>query len=328
MTRPFTRPFILTLPLALAAAGLLLAACGGFATAPEVQVTAPVDGETIGEQPAAETPGDSAPQPADEPADEPTDAPAPATDQQDESVAGGDELVVFAAASLTDAFDALADAFEAQNPGVTVVRNYASSLQLATQLVEGAQADVFASANERQMASAIEAGRIEGATATFAQNRLTIIVPAGNPGGVTSVAGLAQEGVTFVTAVPGAPIREYTNEMFEQMAADPTFGMTFVDAVYANLVSEETSVRQIVARIALGEADAGVVYESDVTPDVAEDIEQIEIPEEYNVIAAYPIGLIADAPHPELGEAFINFVLSDEGQAILAEWGFEPTSGG
>lgn len=303
--------------LVLALIALLATACSGAPPTAEPGAAGPAPATAAGgaaEGAAAPTAG----QPADPPADEPA-----------EQASGREqELLVFAAASLTDAFDALADAFEAQNPGVRVARNYASSLQLATQLVEGAPADVFASANEAQMAAVAEDGRLDGASVTFAHNRLTIIVPAGNPGGVTSLAGLAQEGVTFITAVPGVPVRDYTNQMLERMAMDRTFGPAFVDAVYANLVSEEDSVRKIVAKIALGEADAGIVYTSDVTPDVAGDIEQILIPEEYNVIAAYPVGLIADAPHAELGRAFIDFVLSDDGQAILAEWGFEPAAGG
>jgi molybdate transport system substrate-binding protein len=240
----------------------------------------------------------------------------------------GDELVVFAAASLTDAFDELTDTFEAQNPGVTVVRNYASSLQLATQIIEGAQADVYASANETQMARVVESGRIEPPTATFATNRLTVIVPADNPANITSIAGLAQQGVQLVLAVPGVPAREYANQIFEGMAVDPTFGQDYLDAVYNNLVSEEDTVRGVVAKVALGEADAGISYVSDVTPDVADDVQAIPIPEEYNVIATYPIGPITDALHAERGRAFIDFVLSDEGQAILEKWGFGPAAGG
>lgn len=304
------RPALLTCLMILVA--LALSACGGgFSTAPDSDVN--LD-ETQG--PASEEA---------EPVEQTTEEPAAAGE---EPTAGEQELTVFAAASLTDAFTELADTFEAQHPGVTVVRNFGSSLQLATQINEGARADVFASANEAQMASVVENGRLDGASVTFAHNKLTLIVPAGNPGGVTSLAGLATEGISFVTAVPGVPVREYTNQILEQMAMDPTFGPPFVDAVYANLVSEEDSVRKVVTKIALGEADAGIVYQSDVTPDVADDIEQIEIPEEYNVIATYPVGLIADAPSPELGRAFIDFVLSEDGQAILEKWGFQPAAGG
>ncbi|HQA66723.1 MAG TPA: molybdate ABC transporter substrate-binding protein [Aggregatilineales bacterium] len=303
---PSLRAFVLAMLLT----GLLLAACGGPSTPPAAEAPAgepaPSSPEPVGDTPAA---------PEDDPSGQPGEE-------------SGSEVIVFAASSLTNAFDALAAEFEAQNPDVQVVLNYASSLQLATQLAEGAQADVFASANEQQMASAVSAGRIELPTATFATNRLTIIVPEGNPGNVTSVAALAQEGVRFVTAVPGVPIRDYTNQMLEQMAADPTFGPVFVDAVYGNLASEESSVRQVVAKIELGEADAAVVYVSDVAASPPDAIDQIEIPEEYNVIASYPVGLTTDAPNRDLGAAFIEFVLSEQGQAILAEWGFEPAAGG
>lgn len=311
--------------IALITVALLLAACGGAGSqgpgaSPAVETAEPQP-PTSG--PATAEPAGEDPLPEDTPAEEtaePTEASEPAGD--------GQEVIVYAAASLTDVFDALAAEFEAQNPGVRVVRNYGSSLQLATQIIEGAPAAMFASADEQQMATVVESGRITGPTVTFALNRLALVVPAGNPGQVTSVAALAQEGVTFVTAMPGVPIREYTNVMLEQMASDPTFGRGFVEAVNANLVSEEDSVRKIVAKIALGEADVGVVYRTDVTADVAGDVELVEIPEEYNVIAAYPVGVIADAPHPDLAEAFTNFILSDTGQAILADAGFEPAAGG
>lgn len=285
---------------------LILASCGGAAT--------PGASEAVGSG------GDEAPA-----ADQ-----AAGSGGEGEPAAGtsGDELIVFAAASLTDAFNELADTFEAQNPGVTVVRNFASSLQLATQIIEGAEADVYASANETQMARTVEEGRVEPPTVTFATNRLTVIVPADNPANITSVAGLAQEGVQLVLAVPGVPARDYANQIFESMAADQTFGQAYLDAVYGNLVSEEDTVRGVVAKVALGEADAGVCYVSDVTPEVADDVQAIPIPEEYNVIATYPIGLITDAPHPERGRAFVDFVLSEEGQAILEKWGFGAAEGG
>lgn len=313
-THNFARLFI-----ALLTTALLLAACGGAGSqgpgAPPAAGTAepqPPTGAPPSSEPAATEPGEQTAAP--------TEAAEPSGDEQ--------EVIVFAAASLTNVFDALAAEFEAQNPGARVTRNYGSSLQLATQIVEGAPADVFASADEQQMAAVVQSGRITGPTVTFALNRLALVVPAGNPGQVTSVAALAQEGVTLVTAMPGIPIRQYTDVMLEQMAADPTFGRGFVEAVNANIVSEEDTVRKIVAKIALGEADVGVVYRTDVTPDVADDVELVEIPEEYNVIAAYPVGVIADAPHHDLAEAFTNFVLSDAGQAILAEAGFEPAAGG
>ncbi|MBK7895359.1 MAG: molybdate ABC transporter substrate-binding protein [Anaerolineaceae bacterium] len=227
------------------------------------------------------------------------------------------EITVFAASSLTDAFNELAEAFKAQNEGVEVVLNYAGSSQLATQLSEGAQADVFASANATQMQAVIDSGRITaGSEKLFVSNRLTVIVPADNPAGITALADLAQPGVQMLLAVQGVPVRQYTDEIVAEFPAN------FQAQFYANLVSEEDNVRQVSAKVALGEADAGIVYTSDVTPDIASQVQQIAIPEAQNVVATYPIAPLADAPAPTLAQSFISFVLSEDGQAVLARWGF------
>ncbi len=227
-------------------------------------------------------------------------------------------LTIFAASSLTDAFTELAATFEAQNPGVDIVLNFAGSSQLVAQLEQGVQADVFAPANEISMERAIEAERVEKGTAqTFATNQLVLIVPADNPADVQALDDLAQSGVQIVLAAPGVPIREYTDALLTAQASDAA-------AIYANLVSEESNVRQVAAKIALGEADAGIVYGSDVTPDIAGRVLQIAIPDRQNITAIYPIASLVDAPQPELAQRFIDFVLSDEGQAILSRWGFGP----
>ena len=229
------------------------------------------------------------------------------------------EITVFAAASLTDAFTELAEAFEAQNADVDVRLNFAGSSQLAAQLSEGTTADIFASANPAQMQAVVAAGRIAaGSELLFVSNRLTIIVPADNPANITALEDLAQPGVQMILAVEGVPVRQYTDTIVVALPAD------FQTAFYGNLVSEEDNVRQVVAKIALGEADAGIVYTSDVTPDIATQVQQIPIPEAQNVIAAYPIAPLVDAPSPILAQRFIMFVLGAEGQAILARWGFAP----
>jgi molybdate transport system substrate-binding protein len=229
------------------------------------------------------------------------------------------ELVVMAASSLTDAFDEIAVAFEAANPGADVLPNYASSSSLATQLVEGAPADVFASANASQMNVAADGGRIAGEPVVFLTNRLTIIVPADNPGGLESYADLAKPGIALVLAAPDVPVRDYSDQSIALMG-----DAAFQAAVYANLVSEEPNVRQVVTKVSLGEADAGIVYTSDVTPDIAASVLQIPIPDEMNVLATYPIAVVEGAPAGDLAQAFVDFVLSAEGQAILAKWGFGP----
>lgn len=229
------------------------------------------------------------------------------------------EVVVFAAASLTDAFDEVAAEFEAAHPGVDVLINYAGSSELAIQLAEGAPADVFASANQAQMQAAMDAGRLGSEPMVFLTNRLTIIVPVENPAGLFSPADLANRGLRLVLAAPGVPARDYSDQSIALMG-----DVDFQAAVYANLVSEEPNVRQVASKVALGEADAGIVYSSDVTPDIADLVLQIPIPEEQNVVASYPIAVVEGAPNADLAHAFIDFVLSQQGQAILQKWGFGP----
>lgn len=226
------------------------------------------------------------------------------------------ELVVFAASSLTDAFTEMAQAFEQENGGTAVILNFASSSQLAVQLGEGASADVFASANQRQMVVAITAGRVAAAEAVpFATNRLTILVPADNPAQISALADLSQPGIQLVLAAPGVPVRQYTDEILARLGDD------LAQSVYANLVSEEKNVRQAAAKVALGEADAAIVYTSDVTPEIANRVQQIAIPDDQNVTAVYPIAPLTDAMQPDLARQFIQFIHSPAGQEILLKWG-------
>jgi len=240
---------------------------------------------------------------------------------------GPETLTVFAAASLADAFEEIALTFEAAHQGVDVVFNFAGSSTLAAQLAEGAPADVFASANTRQMTAARDAGRIGGEEQTFARNRLVLIVPADNPAHILTLRGLAEPGVQLVLASPGVPVRDYADAMLESMAASPLYGEDYRSAVLANLVSEEDNVRQVAAKVALGEADAGIVYLSDVTPDIREQVRMLYIPNRFNTLAAYPIAVTNDAANPELAQAFVDFVRSGEGQAILDAWGFIRVAG-
>jgi molybdate transport system substrate-binding protein len=231
-------------------------------------------------------------------------------------------LTVFAASSLTDAFTEIEAAFESANPGVDVVYNFGSSSTLATQLSEGAPADVFASANNTQMNVASDAERIGTEPIAFAKNRLVLIVPSDNPANITSLHDLANEGVKLVFAAPDVPVRDYTEAMLEKLAADPAYGEDYRSSVMANLVSEEDNVRQVSAKVALGEADAGIVYRSDVTPDIAGDVIALPIPDAINTLAIYPIAVTDDSANPETAQAFIDYVLSDAGQDTLVKWGF------
>ena len=232
-------------------------------------------------------------------------------------------LTVFAAASLTDAFKEIGAVFEA-NTGVPVSFNFGASTQLRTQLEQGAQADVFASADQAQMDRARQGGLLAGPDATFVANRLVVITPAGNPAGVQSAADLARPGVRVVTAAPEVPIGVYTQTMFGKMSQLDVFGADFQDRANANVVSREPNVRQVVAKIQLGEGDAAVVYLSDVTPNAAPDLQTIAVPDDFNTIATYPIALVANAAQAELGAGFIVLVLSPLGQGILQKWNFSP----
>lgn len=227
-------------------------------------------------------------------------------------------LIIFAASSLTNAFQNIAEGFKADHPNTEIVFNFASSSDLAAQLAEGAPADIFASANTAQMTAATEAGRIAGTPHTFAKNRLVLIVPADNPANIVTLHDLSNPGVKIVIAASAVPVRTYTDTMLERLAADAAYGDAYRTAVMANVVSEEQNVRQVAAKVAFGEADAGIVYVSDVTSDLREQVTAIAIPDDVNTIATYPIATTNDAANPELAQAFIDFVLSDAGQDVLA----------
>ena len=233
------------------------------------------------------------------------------------------ELTVFAATSLTDAFEQLADAFMERESETRIVLNFSSSSRLAAQLLAGAPADVFASANDAQMQLVINDGRVQvESVASFATNGLILITPADNPARVESIADLAKPGLLLVLAVEGTPIRQYTDAMLSSHNAD--HGDDFATSALGNLVSEESNVRQVATRVALGEADAGIVYRSDAIGKIAESLNIIPIEPRHNQIASYPIALLNDAAEPKFAGGFIDFVLSADGQAILRVFGFCP----
>lgn len=232
-------------------------------------------------------------------------------------------LTVFAAASLSDAFQAISAALTAEHPELTIEFSFAGSQQLVTQLLEGADADVLATADVRQLDTAREGGIVADEATIFTTNRLVIVVPADNPAGIEEPADLGKEGVKLVIANEEVPVGRYTLRMLDLMATNPGFGRDIRERIEANVVSHEDNVRQVVAKVALGEADAGVVYLTDVTEELADRVRTVEVPGVLNVIAEYPIAPVADGD-AELARAFIDFVLSEQGQAILADFGFTP----
>ncbi|MCO5223140.1 MAG: molybdate ABC transporter substrate-binding protein [Thermomicrobiales bacterium] len=229
-------------------------------------------------------------------------------------------VTVFAAASLTDAFAEIERNLEEANPGLDIVNNFAGSQALVTQLIEGAPADVAAFASNTAMNNAIEGEVIADEPQTFVENLLTVVVPSDNPAGITSAADLANDGIKLVLAQEDVPVGGYSRESICNMAADTaTYGDDFLAAVAGNVVSQEDNVRAVLTKVALGEADAGIVYTSDVT----EDVISILIPEEVNELATYPIAPVVGG-NAEISEAYISYILSPEGQDVLANYGFIP----
>lgn len=239
------------------------------------------------------------------------------------ALTGETKVTIFAAASLTDAFNEIGEQFKRQNAGVTLDFNYAGSQQLRAQLEQGAVADVFATANTKEMNAAIQSGVVvSGTQQTFVRNRLALIVPKDNPGGVKALTDLSKPGLKIVLAAASVPVGGYALTALDKMNAD--FGATFSQTVIANVVSYEDNVKQVVAKVQLGEADAGIVYSSDVTPAAAEKVAKIDIPDKYNVVATYPIAVLKAAPQAAIAAKFMDYVLSEAGQAVLQKWGFIP----
>jgi molybdate transport system substrate-binding protein len=251
----------------------------------------------------------------------PTATQAPLTPPAAAPVSG--EIVVFAAASLTDVFQDMANAFQLANPNAKLTFNFGASSQLATQLGQGASADVFASADTTQMDNAKRAGAVTGQDHIFAGNRLVLITPKDNPAHITGVKDLANDGVKFVTAQPSVPIGTYTAQVLDKASSDPTYGANFKIRVQANTVSEEDNVRQVVSKVQLGEADAAIVYSTDPTPQLRDQLNIMQVPDSLQTLASYPIA-VAKGNNSSGGEAFVAYVLGPDGQATLKKWGFLP----
>ncbi|OIQ62837.1 molybdate ABC transporter substrate-binding protein [Neomoorella thermoacetica] len=236
----------------------------------------------------------------------------------------GGQLVVFAAASLTDAFGEIGRAFEKSHPGVTVKFNFGGSQQLRTQIEQGMSADVFASANQKYMQELVAKGLVEPPR-DFTANTLTVIVPKNNPAGIKSAADLANKG-KLVLAAPDVPIGKYSRQALEKLAT--LYGSDYPKQVEKRVVSQETTVRQVVAKVALGEADAGIVYVTDINSSYRDKLDTIPFPQEANVRATYPIAVVKDSKQAGLARELVNLILSPDGQKILAKYGFLPVKDG
>jgi molybdate transport system substrate-binding protein len=220
-----------------------------------------------------------------------------------------DSVTVFAAASLTDAFEEAAEAFEAANPGVTVELNFAASSALREQILEGAPADVFASANTSNMDEVVEGGEAED-PAPFVENQLEIAVPAGNEAGVTGLADFGVADLLIGLCAEEVPCGEFGREALANAG------------VAASVDTNEPDVRSLLTKIEAGELDAGIVYRTDVLA-AGDAVQGIEIPAGDNVVATYPIAALTGSANPDAADAFVAFILSAEGQEILTSYGFD-----
>ncbi len=218
---------------------------------------------------------------------------------------------VFAAASLTTAFTELGEAFMAVNPDTEVTFSFAGSSELVAQIREGAPADVFASADLVNMAALSDSGLTADDSAIFATNVAEIIVAPGNPDEISGVADLANDDLVVVQCASEVPCGSYAEQVFANV------GVAVTPSSY------ERNVNAVVTKVVLGEADAGIVYRTDVIA-AGDDAEGVPIPEDVNVVARYPIALVADAPNAQGARSFVDFVLSAAGQAILVDVGFGP----
>jgi molybdate transport system substrate-binding protein len=220
------------------------------------------------------------------------------------------ELLVFAAASLTDAMAEVESAFEDANPDADVRLNLASSSALREQIFEGAPADVFMSANASNMDQVVDAGEA-GDPEVFATNILQIAVPAGNPADVTGLEDFADDTLLIGLCDEEVPCGDFGRQALENAGVTPSID------------TNEPDVRALLTKVAEGELDAGIVYVTDVlAPDFADDVDGIDIATDDNVVAEYPIAALASAPNPDAASAFVDFILSDGGQAILNAYGF------
>jgi molybdate transport system substrate-binding protein len=235
-----------------------------------------------------------------------------------------DELTVFTAASLTGAFGEIADLYQSGSGG-KVIQNFDGSQMLRTQIENGAYADVFASANKKHMYGLMAEGYMDNSSViTLLKNRMAVIVPKDNPAEISDLQDLAEPGTKIVMGNSEVPVGSYARQVLDNLAADPSFGEEYKTQVQDNIISEETTVSLVVSKVALGEADAGFAYVSDVTPQMRSEINVIEIPEEYNIIAEYFIGVLLESKYPEQAQSFIDFVMSDESSDVLTKYGFTP----
>lgn len=234
------------------------------------------------------------------------------------------DLTVFTAASLTGAFGEIGQLYKNET-NIEVAFNFDGSQALRTQIENGAYADVFASANKKQMNAVKNSGLMNNSSIViFTKNKLSLIVPKDNPAKIGNLSDLAKPGLKIVMGTKDVPVGDYALQIISKLGNDSAYGPDYETKVLANVISQETSVNYVVTKVALGEADVGFAYVSDITEDLARKVDKIDIPDEYNIIAEYPMGILLESKSPAESREFMNLVMSDEGKAVLEKYGFAP----
>src|SRR5689334_21689866 len=252
------------------------------------------------------------------------------TPQAPTSGAGG--LSIFAASSLQEAMTALGNDWQAVHPGTAPPQyNFGGSQALLAQLQQKAPADLFAAADKKTMDGAVAAGLVESPY-PLARNSLVLVVPHDNPGHIMALADLARPGLKIVLADKTVPVGNYTLQMLDNLAADPAYGADFKRGMLANVISQENNVRQVLAKVQLGEADAGVVYGTDAQAanhaagGSAQPVTPVPIPDAANVIAVYYVAVVKGGAQADAARAFLAYATGSGGQAVLGQFGFLPAA--
>ncbi|MEA2632354.1 MAG: molybdate transport system substrate-binding protein [Chloroflexota bacterium] len=233
-------------------------------------------------------------------------------------------LTIYGAASLKAVLDEAKTAYEAANPGASLTISTDSSATLETQIEQGAPADVFLSADTTNPNKLVDKGLADGAAVTFARNKLTIIVPTANPAGIKTPADLAGTGIKVIAAGDAVPITKYATQLVANLATVAGYPAEFAAKYTANIASKEDNVKAVVAKIELGEGDAGIVYITDAKASTK--VTTIDVPATANVPATYAGVVIKASKHVDAGHAFLTWFAGPDGQAILGTFGFLPPS--
>ena len=247
---------------------------------------------------------------------------APSAAAPSAAAGGAGELTIFGAASLKGVLDKAKTEYEAANPGTTLTISTDSSSTLETQIEQGAPADVFLSADKTNPQKLVDGGFASGDAVVFAGNKLTVITPTDNPGGVSTPKDLAKSGLKVIAAGDEVPITKYATQLVANLAKEPGYPANFVDAYNTNVVSKEDNVKAVVAKIELGEGDAGIVYVTDAA--ASDKVKTVDVPDSANVPATYAGVVVKASDNQDAASKFMDWFTGPDGQAILSSFGFLP----